>query len=44
MDGIMIRWATAEDAEAVGAIAREAWRPIFEGYREQMGEIGRAHV
>lgn len=38
MDGIMIRWATAEDAEAVGAIAREAWRPIFEGYREQMGE------
>ena len=38
MEGIVLRRSTAADAEAVAAIAREAWRPIFEGYKEQMGE------
>lgn len=38
MENIIIRPSTAADAAAVAEIAREAWRPIFEGYREQMGE------
>ena len=38
MEGVTIRWATAEDAEAVGEVAKVAWKPIFDGYREQLGE------
>lgn len=35
---IMIRRASASDGDAIAAIAKEAWRPIFEGYRTQLGE------
>lgn len=38
MDDIIIRSATAADAEAIGEIAKAAWKPIFDGYREQMGD------
>lgn len=38
MEGVTIRWATAEDAEAVARVAKVAWKPIFDGYREQLGE------
>lgn len=35
---ITIRRATEADGDAIAAIAKEAWRPIFEGYRAQLGE------
>ncbi len=38
MDDIKIRPATAADAEAIGEIAKVAWKPIFDGYREQLGD------
>ncbi len=38
MENIIIRPSTEADAEAVERIAREAWRPIFEGFRAQLGE------
>ena len=38
MDDIKIRPSTAQDAEAIGAIAKTAWKPIFDGYREQLGD------
>jgi GNAT superfamily N-acetyltransferase len=38
MDGILIRESTAQDAEAIGEIARAAWEPIFDGYKKQLGE------
>ena len=38
MEGIIIRAATAADAEAIGEIAKAAWKPIFDGYLMQMGE------
>ena len=38
MEDIIIRSAAAADAEAVGAIAKIAWKPIFDGYRAQLGD------
>ena len=38
MNDIKIRPSTAQDAEAIGAIAKTAWKPIFDGYREQLGD------
>ncbi len=34
----MIRRATAEDGEAVAAIAVAEWEAIYEGFREQLGD------
>ena len=38
MEKITIRASTAEDAVAIGEIAKVAWKPIFDGYLEQLGE------
>ena len=38
MNDFTIRPATAQDAEHVQAIAREAWGPIYAGYRDQLGD------
>ena len=35
---VKIRHASASDKERVSEIARDAWRDIFEGFREQLGE------
>lgn len=35
---VKIRYASASDKERVSEIARDAWRDIFEGFREQLGE------
>lgn len=35
---IIIRKATASDAENVAKITREAWTPIYEGFRTQLGD------
>lgn len=38
MEGIIIRRSTAADAEALAAIAKDAWKPIFDGYKVQLSE------
>ena len=38
MNGVTIRESTRMDAEAIGEIARVAWKDIFDGYRAQLGE------
>ena len=38
MSDVKIRRAEARDAEAAAEIAREAWTPIYDGYRTQLGE------
>lgn len=38
MSEILIRPATAEDTDALVAIALSEWQAIYDGYREQMGE------
>lgn len=38
MNDFLIRPVKPEDAEAVIAIAKEAWTPIFDGYRDQLGD------
>ena len=35
---VKIRHASASDKERVSEIARDAWRDIFDGFREQLGE------
>ena len=35
---VKIRHASASDKERVSEIAKDAWRNIFEGFREQLGE------
>ena len=35
---VKIRHASASDKERVSEIAKDAWRDIFEGFREQLGE------
>lgn len=35
---IMIRRAEGKDAKAVAAIAAENWKPIYDGYRQALGE------
>ena len=38
MNDILIRPVKPEDAEAVIAVAKEAWATIYNGYRDQLGD------
>lgn len=38
MENVKIRPATAADVEALSEIVKVAWKPIFDGYRVQLGD------
>ena len=37
-ENIVVRRVRAEDADAIGSIAAEQWKVIFDGYEEQIGK------